>query len=341
MRRATWKELGLAALVGVVVAVSPFSSHRTLPSLIAGVAVGGAVLGYRLRRRPASEPEQPALASPTAIPAVSAVPVGVIAAGLLYAALFAPTLLWLYRHWTAGVWVNNHGLFVPLLVGYLVVTTLRRDPLPGAESSPWGLPLVALGVLLAAIDAGMGNQYLGVLGFLVTLPGLSLLLLGPRRTRALAVPLAVSLLAMPIPNTVASHLYLRQITSVGVEEILHSLGIAALRESTVIVTAQHSFVVSDACSGFATLYASVAVAVLLACYTRSNWRRALLLLAAVPLAVAANTVRVFLLVVLCDHFGAWLLETPIHEASGVATFAVVLVAFFLLADRQGLRRGMA
>ena len=41
--------------------------------------------------------------------------------------------------------------------------------------------------------------------------------------------------------------------------------------------------VSDACSGFSTLYAAVAVSIILACYCRSNWRR-LLLLGAVAFA---------------------------------------------------------
>jgi exosortase len=338
VRRVIWRELGLASLIGTVVAVSPMTSHRLLPALAAGAVAGGATFAYRLRRR--AEPREGAAAAAHRVTVRDAIPGMVILAGALYLALLTPVLVWLYRHWTTGVWVNNHGLFVPLIVGYLVYVTLKRDPRPHPEASPWGFPLVAAGLFLVAIDAGMGNRYLAVIGLLLTLPGLSLLLLGARRTRELAVPLAVSLMAMPIPNTVASHLYLRQITSIGVEEILHVLAIPAVREATLITTAHHNFIVSDACSGFATLYASVAVAVILACYSRSHWRRMLLILAVVPLAVAANIVRVFFLVVITDRFGAWILDTPIHPASGVATFVVVLIGFFVIADRSQLRRSL-
>ena len=57
----------------------------------------------------------------------------------------------------------------------------------------------------------------------------------------------------------------------------------------------------------------------------------------VPLALAANVLRVLILV-LMGHWGNLsLLDTALHEASGVASFAVIIAALFFLADRQTLR----
>jgi hypothetical protein len=36
------------------------------------------------------------------------------------------------------VWRNGHGLFVPLFMGLLARSTLRRDPGTAEESSAWG-----------------------------------------------------------------------------------------------------------------------------------------------------------------------------------------------------------
>lgn len=49
-----------------------------------------------------------------------------------------------------------------------------------------------------------------------------------------------------------------------------------------------------------------------------------LILVAPLLAIGANVVRVTLLVLLAQTFGTALLDTALHEASGVATFGVVL-----------------
>jgi len=332
--RRIWQELGVAAALGAAVGASPLTGDDLGPKLATGLVTAGVLLGWRLRRPPTSRPPQAVLA-PSARPSL---PLWGVA--LLYLALVTPTLAWLYHRWTVSVWVNNHGIFVPILVAYLCWSTLREDPEPGREeSSSWGFLWLALGIALLVVDSTVRTGYLSVLGLIVTLPGLSLLLLGARRTRALRVPLAITLLAIPIPNSYASDLYLRAATASAVEPLLHLLGIPAFRQGTVIQMSHNTFVVSNACSGFATLYAAMAVAIVLACYADRPWRRWLLLLAAPPLALAANIARVLLLVLLTDGLGTWVIRSPLHPGSGVATFLVILVGLFAIAGRRPLRLG--
>jgi exosortase/archaeosortase family protein len=63
------------------------------------------------------------------------------------------------------------------------------------------------------------------------------------------------------------------------------------------------------------------------------------LIALAPLlAVGANVVRVTALVLLTRWLGIGLLDTPVHEATGVATFVGVLVPLLLVAyARPGAR----
>jgi exosortase/archaeosortase family protein len=72
----------------------------------------------------------------------------------------------------------------------------------------------------------------------------------------------------------------------------------------------------------------------LAALATSHWRRAALILCAPLLAVGANVLRVTLLVLLAQTFGTRLLDTAIHEASGVATFAIVLVLLIAIANTR-------
>jgi exosortase len=318
-------ELALATLAGVVMASSPLVPKHWLGSLAAGVVTGGAVLAWRLTR-PAQV--ESSAGRPLRVPAL------VVISGVLWIALFLTTWRWLYQHWTASVWSNEHGIFIPFLVAYLAQRTLREDPRPTqAEGSAWGLPLVALGAALALLDLSIRSGYVATIGLLISLPGLALVLLGPRRTRALTVPLAASWLMLPIPRTLATDMQLRHIAASWVEWLLDAFGYTVLREATVLHLPGRTFVVSDACSGFATLYASLSVAFVLACMASSHARRALLLLVAPLFAVVANVVRVTILVILTYHHGNWFIDSFFHPASGVATFAIVVFGLLAIAGR--------
>lgn len=332
----TLRELALAAVVGGAVAATPFTTTRLVPSLAAGVIVGAALFVFRQRRGLAADRADGADGAGTRVPA------GAWMALALLVAIFGPTLHWLYEEWTLSLWTNSHGLFVPLASAYLAHQALQGDPHPARpESTAWGLPVVGLGLLLVLMDVVVETHYLALAGLLLTVPGLCLLWLGPRRTRLLAVPLVLLLLMVPIPNVVASHLYLRQVTAEAVEPLLRAVGLPIFRDMTMIATARQTFVVSNACSGFSTLYASVAVAAVLACYTQGWPRRLALLALAVPFALAANVVRVFSLIILTHLMGGWVIDSPLHPGSGLAAFGLVLIGLFAVASQRSLRRSFA
>ena len=328
MSRRNVQDLLLASGGGALIAVSPLTPPSLLPSAGIGAIVAAGIYVWRSRRAPAIEAEAVG-------PSVSVPPL-VIAALVGIVAVFFPTFQWLYDHWTGSVWTNDHGIFIPPLVAYMIWRTLKADPRPErAESSMLGLVWIGLGLALAVIDVAVETRYLSVLGFLIVLPGLSLVTLGARRTRALTVPLAVSWLMMPIPRTFASDLYLRDVTAQGVEPIIRALGYTVLRDGTVLEMASGVFIVSNACSGFATMYASIAVALILSAFANRHRDRAILLLSAIPLALAANTLRVVLLVLLTTWWGQWVIDSKLHEGSGVVTFVLVLVILFGISDRLG------
>lgn len=324
------RELALAVTAGVVFTVSPFTPNELPPAAAGGLALGAGLLAWRLRPGSPvwSEAAAPALPLRLGWEVVLAA-----AAFLLSLAVFGPTLQWMYREWTRSVWSNEHGLFVPFVMAWLARNALRDDTGP-AEASAWGFLPLGAGLLLAAIDANAQTRYVAAAGLLLALLGLSLLLLGPRRTFALRVPLLIGIMLVPIPYTVGTPLALRTLTASLVLPLLHGLGLTAMREGTQLLLPRQSFMVADACSGVATLYASLAAALVLAALSTSHWRRALLILAAPALALAANVVRVTLLVLLAQTFGSRLLDTAIHEASGVATFLGVLVVLFAIANTR-------
>ena len=264
--------------------------------------------------------------------------------GFELAVLFAPTVAWLIDRWTLSVWHNAHGMFVPPLALWLAWTELKGRPDLPVEGSRWGFAVLVPALALHAIDAGMHTQLLSALALFLVVPGLCLLLLGTRRTRAIAFPLAFLVFALPIPLALTEriHLVLRHIVANATAAVVPLFGIPVFQEGTTLHLAPGPLQIADACSGFSTLYAAVAVAFLTAYTCQSTARRAVVLLAAVPLAILANLLRVAFLVLMVVWTGPDILETWVHPASGMMTFVLSLpVIFWLGGDVSGKRGSSA
>ena len=263
--------------------------------------------------------------------------------GLLLVAVYGPTVKWLWGRWTLSVWHNAHGLFIPLVVAYFAWSELKGlRHLPRA-SSAWGFVFLVPALMLHALDAGINTQLLSAISIVFAVPGLSLLFLGAERTKAIAFPLAFLAFMLPIPLAVTAklHLALRHVATWATAHLLPLLGIPVYSESTTLHLANGTLQVADACSGFSTLYASVAVAFLCAYACRSWKQRLLVLVASVPIAIAANIVRVVLLAVLVRTQGFEILETWIHPATGMLTFALALPAILWLGTPREQKAGRA
>jgi len=265
-------------------------------------------------------------------------------AAAMFVVLYAPTVVWLWGRWTMSVWHNAHGLLIPFVVAYFAYQelTARRD-LP-TRSSAWGFAFLVPAMMLQALDAGMHTELLSAVSLVMAIPGLSLLFLGMERTRAIAFPLAFLVFALPIPLALTEriHLVLRHIVANATAAVVPLFGIPVFQEGTTLYLAPGPLQIADACSGFSTLYAAVAVAFLTAYTCQSTARRAVVLLAAVPLAILANLLRVAFLVLMVVWTGPDVLETWVHPASGMMTFVLSLpVIFWLGGDVSGKRGSSA
>jgi exosortase len=246
--------------------------------------------------------------------------------------LYVPTIAWLWDRWTLSVWHHAHGLLIVPVVGYLVWTELRRVSHLPRSSCGWGFIILVPALILHMLDAGMHTQLLSAAALVMALPGLSLLLIGMQRTRVIAFPLLFLTFTLPIPLvfTEQLHLTLRIIATVSVSFIIPLLSLPLVTEGTTLYISNGTLQVADACSGFSTLYATVAIACLTAYMTPYRNRRIIVLLAAAPIAISANIAKVILLVLLFHFTGMEILGTSLHTISGLFTFALALpVVFFI------------
>jgi len=258
----------------------------------------------------------------------------VLQLGLLY----APTCLWLWDRWTMSVWQNGHGILVTAIVLYLVWGELQKLKSLPLSSNPWGFAILIPALLIHMLDTGMHSQLLSGIALFLSLPGLALLFLGNERTKAILFPLSTLLLTLPIPLvfTESIHLVLRHIATKSVAWLLKLFGVPVFSSGTLLEVEGGSLMVADACSGFATLYAAITIAILTAYFCNSTTRRILLLLIAAPLAIAVNIMRVLLLTLLVNWFGLDVLATSAHEISGLLTFMIALPIIFFLGQNPAI-----
>jgi len=248
------------------------------------------------------------------------------------AALYAPTLAWLWDRWTMSVWHNGHGILVAGLVLYLVWRELKKLRSQPLNSSVWGFAILIPALLIHMLDTGIHSQLLAAVALFLSLPGLSLLFLGVERTKVILFPLSTLLLTLPIPLAFPEsiHLVLRHIATKSVAWLLKLFGVPVFSTGTLLEVENGSLMVADACSGFSMLYAAVTIAILTAYFCNSVRRRILVLLVAVPLAIGVNIMRVMLLTLLVNWFGLNVLATSAHEISGLLTFMIALPVIFFL-----------
>ncbi|MCP4041162.1 MAG: exosortase/archaeosortase family protein [Gammaproteobacteria bacterium] len=256
------------------------------------------------------------------------------------AVLYAPTALWLWDRWTMSVWHNGHGLLIAAVVVYLVGGELKAKRDLPLSSNPWGFVILVPAMVLHMLDAGLHTQLLSAAALFLSLPGLALLFLGAERTRAIVFPLVMLLFTLPIPLvfTESLHLALRHIATGGVAVLVPFFGIPIFTEGTIVVIPNGTLQIADACSGFSTLYASVTVACMVAYFCPDKRRRILVLVAAVPIAIGVNVVRVVLLTLLVHWFSLDVLKTSAHEISGLLTFVVALPIIFWLGNAPDTKK---
>jgi exosortase len=226
----------------------------------------------------------------------------------------------------------SHGFLVPLLCLYFVWERREQLMTLPAKPSPAGVILLCFGLLMLVLGSVGAELYIQRTSLIVVIAGLVLLLLGRQVLRLLAFPIAFLLFMVPLPaivvNAVAFPLQLFAAKTAAF--CLFNFGIPVLREGNVIVLAGTSLEVAEACSGIRSLQALLALGTVYAYFTQTvMWKRWLLVLLSIPIAIVANAFRVSGTGVLAHYWGPGAAEGFYHTFSGWLIFVVAFVLLLL------------
>jgi len=244
--------------------------------------------------------------------------------------IYFPILRNMVHHWSI-VEDYQHGFIVVPLALFFAYE--RRWDLEDAVIKGSWLGLIPMFIGVASLTIGrLGTELLTMRsGFVFTLIGLVLLLLGREIFKILAFPLFFLFLMVPLPEslliTIAFPLQL--IAAKFAVWSLQELGIPALVEGNIIHLAHTQLFVAEACSGLRSLMALITLGVVFAHFFKTGtiWAKLFLVLSTIPIAILVNAFRVGLTGFLAHHYGQEAAGGVIHDFQGIFTFGL---AFLLL-----------
>jgi exosortase len=227
----------------------------------------------------------------------------------------------------------SHGFLIPFFAAFLIWDNrneFRRTPI---KPSWAGTALVVLGLFALLLGRLGADLFFQRTSFVILAAGIVWTLLGRPVLRRSAFVLFVILLAIPLPTIVFNQITfpLQLLASRCASELLPIAGVPVLRDGNIIQLPAMPLEVAEACSGIRSLMSLFTVAVIYGYFLeRATWRRVVLALSALPIAVAANVARIFGTGLCVQYWDPVKAMGFFHEFSGWLMFLVSLSCLYLV-----------
>lgn len=254
-----------------------------------------------------------------------------IAAGL---ALFIPTLIRLGQQ----VWSNDAGAHGPIVLATGIWLLWRRLPPMTEAAQPGNLVLTIAAAVFSLLVYTVGRAYDlisleagGAYGF-----GVAILhdRFGRKQLLKNWFPILYLGLLLPVPGWMLDQFTapLKLLVSTLAALAVSPLGIPLYQEGVTMVVGSYQLLVEDACSGLNSLIGLVAITTFYIYLLRNaGWRYSLFLVCLIiPVAIAANVLRIVILILLTYYFGDAVGQGFLHVTAGLFLFALSLLLMFLI-----------
>ncbi len=255
---------------------------------------------------------------------------------LLTAWLYAPIVTRLAVQW----WQDPnyiHGFFVPafsLLLLWEDRAKLAALPLKPSWS---GLVILLFALFVLVVGVLSSKFFLPRISLLLLIAGIVVFFAGWEYLLAVSFPLAFLILMVPSSTIFDWVTFPLQIFASKTATFLLTLaGVSVVREGNILLLSGARMQVAEACSGIQSLFSLVTLAIVYGYLVETKiGMRVLLALAAVPISILANALRISVTGLVLQRWGIERAQGSFHTFSGWLIFMSCLAVLFLF--HRGLR----
>jgi exosortase len=240
------------------------------------------------------------------------------------------------------VWTTEQGAQGPIILATGTWLLLREAaPLLSQQTATHarGKPALVLAWLILSFAAYLIAGIINIvwLQWASTYSALLAILyyeIGPARFARLWFPLVYLGFLIPPPYGVMLSLTrsLKLWVSSAAVDIMSLFGFQVGSTGTTLYIDQYELLVAAACSGMNSIVSLLAIGLFyIYLRHRSNWRYALALaMLVIPIAIAANLIRVIMLLLITKYLGNDVAQGMLHEAAGLSMFVFALVLLIVV-----------
>lgn len=279
-------------------------------------------------------------------------------AGAAAVLVLAGVIVWVYGGIARGIVTSAlsnpmwyHCLVVPAAA--LWIWQLRRTQFiasgdAASRPEPWwigGVALALLAGLLRIGELGLENYYFGGTSAVIALGAIVALTRGKTRLKWFFFPIAFLIFAVPFPRTAYAMFAfpLQKVSAIATAGVCGAMGMFVVRDGVVlslVYANQPIFqaTIADACSGMNSLFALFMVGAWVIGFAKVAWYHRLWMLAAIgPAVIAANILRLVIMMVVALFFNGDVALSFFHEGSDLVLF--LIMASFLVALKLRVEAG--
>lgn len=244
--------------------------------------------------------------------------------------IFWPNLNWLVRTWAADEFYS-HGFLIPVISAYLIHRKWHALSKLPRSGHGWGLLVVVLSIALHIAATFLDVNFVSTFAFIGVVSGLVWWIWGWQVFRTLAFPLSFLVFMVPLGkllvDQVAQPMQLFGAKLAGAAA--QFMGMPATIDGIKLSTPEYTFEVAIICSGLKSAIAMLALGALLAFLVKGAWwQKLVIFVSALPAAVLANAVRIWLTLVMGRSLGEKAAEGFFHTFSGTLVFLLAFLGLF-------------
>ncbi len=247
-----------------------------------------------------------------------------IIAGLLCYAYY-PLAEHLIMRFEARDSYYSHGYLVPFVTAYLIWRKREELSTLTPQGSFIGLPLIIAGLLIYTVSYFLEVNFFGYVSFLIVLFGIVIYLGGWKVTRALLFPLLFLIFMIPLPKVVilAISFEMKMLASEISSWLVNLVGIETSVSGSRIFYPGGFLWVGDPCSGLRSLISFLALGTVVVQLTSGKaWKKTVLFISVIPIALLSNVVRIFVLTVASYFYGSQIVDGFLHDFMGFMVFVI-------------------